>query len=139
VKAAAKRVTHDGASPIAVAAGNWQEQHNTLWEYLVPSQGPAKTVQGEAVRVTGRLSHEILGNGACNWGADFRKMCDALLNFFASGTPLSAADLAEAAELVKIIRPKGDGDAEPARLCELAVRWVALNTQPVALKKPDCQ
>jgi hypothetical protein len=137
VKAVAKRVVHDGASPITVAAGSWQEQHNALWEYLVPPQGAAKTVQGEVVRITGRLSHEILGNGACNWNADFRKMCDALLGFFASGTPLSAADLEEAAELVKIIRPKGDGDAEPARLCELAVRWVARNTQPVALERPD--
>ncbi|MDR2528611.1 MAG: ankyrin repeat domain-containing protein [Synergistaceae bacterium] len=137
VKPAPRRRVHDGVSPITVTAARWRDAHDELWNYLVPSQGAARTVQGEVIRVTGRVSHEVLGNGGCNWDADFRKMLDALLAHFASGTPLPAEDLAEATALAARVRPKGYGDEEPGRLCELAVRWVAANPAPASLRKTD--
>ena len=130
-----KRRVHDGVSPITVSSTDWESQHHELWEWLIPSQGCASTVQGEVIRITGKVSHEILGNGGGNWDRDFRKMLDALLRHFSSGTPLDAAALQEAAELTKEVRD-GDG-SETHRLCELAVRWVLLNPHPVRLERPD--
>ncbi|MCL2308726.1 MAG: ankyrin repeat domain-containing protein [Proteobacteria bacterium] len=159
VEAVAERRTHDGVLPIIVTATKWQDQHQELWELLVPSQGAAKTVQGEVIRITGRVSDEMHRNGGINWDADYRKMLDALLRYLAIGAPpprsilrtlkdalsrqpatdalLSAEELAEAAALVAAIRPKGEGEDEPRRLCELAVKWVLANPNPIPLEKPD--
>ena len=136
VDAVAKRRVHDGVSAITVAAKTWREQHNELWEYLVPSEGAAQTVQGEVIRITGRISDELHRNGGANWDADYRKMLDALLAHFGRGNPLPQNELDEAAALAEIIRPEGDGDDEPDRLCELAVKWVLANQAPVALSAP---
>lgn len=130
------RNMHDGISPITVTATNWAAQHEELWNFLIPSRGYAKTMQGEVIRITGRISHEILDNGGANWDSDFRMMLEALIKFFRTGTPLSDTTLQEATTLAKQIR-NGNGDDEPARLCELAVHWVLANPNPIAMKQPD--
>ena len=58
---------HDGVSPIRVKATRWEKQFDELWDLLVPKQGKATTVQGEVIRIVGRVIGEIVGNGACNW------------------------------------------------------------------------
>ncbi|MDR3364866.1 MAG: ankyrin repeat domain-containing protein [Clostridiales Family XIII bacterium] len=126
-----ERQIHDGvSSPITVPDAEWDEQHDALWALLVPGRGNAKTVQGEVIRLSGRLAHEIMDNGGANWDADFRKMLDALVKHFGTGTPLAADELEEAAGIAQILRG-GDGDEEPERLMELAVHWVKANPQPV--------
>jgi len=132
----ARRQMHDGTSPIRVPDGKWHEQHDVLWQFLVPGSGPAQTVQGEVIRLSGRLAREIMGNGGGNWDADFRKMLDALVKHFASGTPLGSDELEEAANLAKRLRG-GIGDDEPGRLMELAVHWVKENPNPAPLGKPE--
>lgn len=131
-----KRNTHDGASPIEVTTKGWQAQHNELWSLLIPSQGQAKTVQGEVIRITGKVSYEILNNGAINWDNQYRKMLSSLNHYFSMGTPLNDAALQEAEALVKALR-NGHGRDEPARLCELAVCWVLSNLNPITLQQPD--
>jgi len=132
-----KRHMHDGVSPIVVPTGKPTNQHYELWQLLVPSSGSAKTVQGEVIRITGKIHGEIFRNGACNWDKGFRQMLDALLLHFASETALNVALLNEAENAIKQIRPQGDGDEEINRLCELAVAWVALNPQPVFLNETN--
>ncbi len=117
-----KRKTHDGTSPITVSTKGWQAQHNELWNLLIPSQGHAQTVQGEVIRITGKVSYEILDNGGINWDNDFRKMLKSLNHYISLGTPLHHAALQESITLAKELH-KGDGDEQPARLCELAVQW----------------
>jgi hypothetical protein len=134
----AKRRVHDGVSSITVTSEGWQKQHHELWEFLIPSQGAAQTVQGEVIRITGRVSDELYRNGGANWNADYRKMLNALIKHFASGAPLPEGKLAEAKEAAASIRAKGDDeDAVIDRLCELAVKWVLQNPSPVPLEKPD--
>jgi ankyrin repeat protein len=138
VEPVAKRRVHDGVSPITITSRDWQEQHQELWEFLVPSQGAAKTVQGEVIRITGRVSDELYRNGGANWNADYRKMLNALTKHFASGAPLSEEELTEAKESAVNIRAKGDDeDTAIDRLCELAVKWVLQNPSPAPLAKPD--
>lgn len=132
-----RRSMHDGVSPIIAADGTWQEQYAELWDLLVPSQGAAKTVQGEVVRITGRVRDELHRNGGANWDSDYRRMLDDLLKHFASGRPLTAEELAETKALISSIRAKGDGNIIAIdRLCELAVRWVLVNPEPAPLPAP---
>lgn len=129
----ANRKMHDGISPIVASTGRWQDQHQELWELLVPSSGAAATVQGEVIRIAGRITSELDGNGGINWDSDFRKMADAFLTHVGSGTPLPPDRLAHASEVVAEVKRKGD---DPWRLCELAVEWVTLNPAPMKLPAP---
>jgi len=130
VEPVAKRVLHDGRSPITTNAKSWQEQHQELWELLVPSSGAAETIQGEVIRITGRIAHELEGNGGINWDEDFKGMADAFLSFVGEGKQLPAAELKEAEEIVKAVKRKS-GDT--TRMCELGVKWVLGNPSPLRL------
>lgn len=129
-----RRAMHDGKSPIAVKAKDWEDQHQELWELLVPSSGPADTVQGEVIRISGRIHRELYGNGGVNWDAGFKKMATAFLEHVGAGKPLPGPQLDEAAAIVAALRRK-DGDTH--RLCALGVAWVGLNPKPVKLPAPD--
>lgn len=132
-----KRITHDGISPITVTDGEWKAQYAELWDFLIPSKGAAKTVQGEVIRITGRVRDEIYRNGGANWDSGYKKMLDALLVHFASGTPLDKTIMDEAASIAKDVRQTGDGGKELSRLCELAILWVIANPNPMPLEKPS--
>ncbi len=132
-----RRVVHDGKAPIAVKATRWQQQHAELWNLLVPSSGPAATVQGEVIRIAGRLGREVLDNGACNWDEGFREMARALLAHVQTLTPLTEEELAGLRPIIRDLERRADGDLE--RLTELAVAWVLRNPNPVPLPAPSYQ
>jgi len=128
------RVMHDGKSPIVATARTWQKQYDELWDLLVPSSGPAVTVQGEVIRITGRIGNEIYRNSGANWDRDYTQMAQAFLKYIRVGRPLSNDHVLEAETIVKgIVKQRGDGDHNHARLTQLAVEWVRRNPQPTAL------
>ncbi|WP_241127718.1 ankyrin repeat domain-containing protein [Novosphingobium terrae] len=128
-----RRAMHDGTSAITAKAATWQDRHRELWELLVPSSGAAATIQGEVIRISGRISDELKRNGGANWDGDYRKMADAILAHLSSGNALSTADMKAAAQTVAEIKlQRGD----PAELCRLAVEWVARNPKPQTLPTP---
>ncbi|KGR74975.1 ankyrin repeat domain-containing protein [Ureibacillus sinduriensis] len=131
----AKRKFHDGTSPITISTKGWQAQHHELWNLLIPSKGHAQTVQGEVIRITGKVSYEILDNGGINWDNEFRQMLDSLNHYFSLGIPLQPDVLQNAAILTKKLH-NGIGNDEPAKLCELAVQWVLRNPNPITLDHP---
>jgi hypothetical protein len=134
VEPVAKRTMHDGRLPIVVSAPGWMEQHRELWQLLVPAYGAANTVQGEVIRITGRVSDELSRNGGMNWDGEYRSMLDALLGHLASGSPLPDDMLAEAKANADAMRRHGVGMYNEAdRLCQLAVAWVLANPQPAPL------
>lgn len=130
VEPVGKRILHDGKYNITTNKKTWEEQHSDLWNLLVPSSGPAKTVQGEVIRITGRISNELDGNGGGNWDGDYNKMADALPGFLRLGNSLSETDLKDAEDLVKEIKRR---TGDPERLCELGVRWVINNPSPLPI------
>lgn len=136
VEPIAKRQIHDGISPIIVEDGSWEKQYEYLWNLLIPSSGAAKTVQGEVIRITGRVRDELYRNGGVNWDRTYRKMLNALLQYFAMGIPLSEEELKEAKKLTSDIHAESD-DYPVERLCELSVLWVLANPNPISLGKPD--
>ncbi|WP_176046547.1 ankyrin repeat domain-containing protein [Burkholderia sp. BCC1644] len=134
VRPVPRRQLHDGRSPIVVADGTWQAQHQALWTQLVPGTGHAATVQGELVRIAGRIAHELDHNGGGNWDADFRKMADAFASIVRTGTSLPAADLSDVDAVVHDVKRQA---GDPAQLCRLAVAWVRLNPDPLELAPPS--
>lgn len=125
-----RRVEYDGKSRIEVSETTWQKQHSELWELLVPGSGHANTIQGEVIRISGKLGYEILDNGCMNWDNDFKALAQAFLTYVQMGNPLSEAELAEVSAIVRSI--KNAFEKEMGRLSELAVKWVILNPEPIA-------
>lgn len=126
------RVMHDGRADIVMPEGSWQKQHSALWDMLVPSSGAAKTVQGEVIRIAGRIAHELDGNGGINWRQDHKKMVAAFLDHVSSGVPVS--DLpALRAELGRI----KSSDTATRLMMERAVDWIGSNPTPVDLPRPN--
>ena len=137
VEPVARSIVHDGVSPIIVCDETWRQQFNYLWDYLVPSSGAAKTVQGELIRIGGRITDEFYRNGGVNWDREYRKMVDALPRYFSKGNPLSDDELAEIETLISKIKGHGTPDEILDRICELAVVWVLNNQTPITLEKTN--
>lgn len=128
-----RRNIHDGKAPIVATSASWQQRRAELWALLVPSRGACTTVQGEVIRISGRISDEIDRNGGANWDAAYDAMAHALLEHLASNVALPASELAASRDMAHSVR-RVDGAGE--RLCELAVAWVTLNPRPIALPPP---
>ena len=128
-----RRVMHDGGR-ITVTATTWQQQHEELWNLLIPSKGAAATVQGEVVRIAGRIGDELRRNGAGNWDKNYRAMANAYLAHIATGTALSESDRQAAAAVVKALP---DLSSDVGELARLGVKWVLANPEPVKLATPS--
>src|SRR3954470_15427701 len=46
---------------------NWKREQERLWDALVPPTGHATTLQGELIRLAGKLTDEAYRNGNENW------------------------------------------------------------------------
>ncbi len=129
-----RKQKYDGKSPIIPTSPTWQAQHEELWNLLVPSSGHANTVQGELIRVSGRIANEIDGNGGANWDSDFKKMAECFVQMLQQGEQLSIEEIAEAKNIVKSIK---SSNVSSNRLAQLAVAWVNRNSSPILLKKTE--
>jgi len=128
-----RRIQHDGKSSIVLAGDTWEERYEQAWTLLVPSSGSATTMQGEVVRIAGKVNDELLRNAMGNWNKEYRKMLTAMSAYLQQGNALSEKELAEVADIQKhILEDDGTGTQ---RLCELASAWVVQNPEPIALGK----
>ena len=125
-----RRQAYDGKSKIVINSSTWQKAFEELWNLLVPSSGHASTLQGEVIRITGRISNEIEGNGGKNWDNDFIKMSEALIQILSSENKLNLSEIKEAGTIVRELRGKA---GNTYRLAELAVNWVKNNPDPIKL------
>ncbi len=127
-----RRTLHDGTARISVKGNQWQDQYNELWNMLVPGSGKAQTIQGEMIRIVGRVTHEILDNGGINWDDDYREMIHALNDFLKRNKVLEMELIEEANHLTKHITASTDKKAL-YRLTEIIVKWVLANAEPLLL------
>ncbi len=130
-----RRQQYDGKSEIRPKSDTWQKQHAELWELLVPGSGHASTVQGEVIRISGKVCYEILDNGCMNWDSDYQKLVKAFVKYLDMGQKLSDEERAEIAEITKGIKDRDEKDLN--RLTELGVKWVTLNPMPIALESVE--
>lgn len=132
VKPAPKRLKHDGVSPINLPHKSWQENFEYLWKLLVPTSGASKILQGEIVRVCGRLNDEIMRNGGGNWDSEYKKMANALTAYFASANTLDQKQFEMTKKIVAKF-PDEVSDDEISLLLEFAVIFVEQNPNPIKL------
>ena len=136
VEPVAKRNMHDGVSPIVVHADTWKKQYQELWGYLVPGMGACQTVQGEVIRISGRVTDELLGNGGINWDADYRLMLGCLKEYLEMGVAVNDVCMDEIKTLISSINKSAADEKKIQRLQQLCVEWVLRNPNPVAMKQP---
>src|SRR5262250_1339454 len=53
---------------------SWQKEFSELWDALVPAEGQAETLQGELIRIAGKLTDQAFRNGNMNWNPEHEKM-----------------------------------------------------------------
>jgi len=53
---------------------DWKKEHKRLWQEFVPAKGQANTLQGELIRIAGKLTDQAFLNGNMNWDADHERM-----------------------------------------------------------------
>jgi hypothetical protein len=129
-----KIVKHDGISQIKVTEKDNKKAFEELWESLVPSKGKCETVQGEMIRIAGKLGHwlEEYSGDKRRWKTNCAKMLEALPKYYAMGKPLPPKKASEFEILVSEINYDSDPeDEEPLR--ELVVDWVRKNPDPIKL------
>ena len=118
-----------------------KEEFQSFWDLLVPPKGKAETVQGEVIRIAGRIEYEFLDNGCINWDEDFKKMLDAFLRYVQLGNGFSGDDLSSAELLVHLLKDNGDkgfiDDNLTTVLCSCAVAWVKQNLETIPLLDAD--
>jgi hypothetical protein len=115
-------------------------RHERLWDELVPPSGQAKTLQGEIIRITGKLTREAYTNGNINWGPDCTRLWKLVAETIDDPELFTEAERAEVHEWVKEIirdrsRPDTSGEGSPYyRVTERAVIWVEAHPKPIRHK-----
>ena len=118
-------------SLIKVKSTEWQKQYSELWDLLVPGSGRAKFIQGEAIRLVGKLSYEVLDMGCCNWDEDFCKLPKAFLMLISYGEQLDDEEYENLKSIMKNIKNIDDDDFN--YIAEMTVKWILKNPVPVKL------
>ena len=112
-------------------------QHGELWDLLVPDSGQCQTLQGEVIRIAGRVGHEVYDNGGINWDRSFGALLDQYLIVVRSGLPMPPASVARAEAAVASLKGRSMSHQAVDDITELAVVWVRLNPVLVELNLPD--
>ena len=130
----------------APVVGEWLEldpsvpalrQHGELWDLLVPDSGQCQTLQGEVIRIAGRVGHEVYDNGGINWDCSFGKLLDQYLSVVRSGLPMPPDSVARAEAAVASLKSRSMSHQAVDDITELAVAWVRLNPVLVETDLPD--
>ena len=118
-----------GATPMRV--------FSRLWDQLVPDSGQCQTLQGEVIRIAGRVGYEVYNNGGINWDRSFGALLDQYLSVVRSGLPMPPASVARAEAAVASLKGHSMSHQAVDDITELAVAWVRLNPVLVESNLPD--
>ena len=119
---------------------NWKQEHKRLWEAYVPPHGTADTLQGELIRICGKLVDQAYRNGNCNWCDDHATMWRFVATqitadeTFDEETKLDIQDIVE--EIIRDeTRPDLRGDGSTYYIVnEKAVAWCMAHPDPIPFK-----
>jgi hypothetical protein len=126
------------------AEKTYSTEHARLWDELVPPSGPAKTVQGEVIRITGKLTREAYTNGNINWDPSCTRMWNFVARTLDDAETFTDEERAQIKGWVKAIirdrhRPDVSGHGSPYYLVtEKAVAWVVAHPKLIRYT-PDPQ
>ncbi|MDD5262250.1 MAG: hypothetical protein PHD76_10440 [Methylacidiphilales bacterium] len=122
----------------------WKKEHTRLWSELVPASGQAETLQGELIRIAGKLTDQAYRNGNMNWDEEHERMWRFIGDTIADDPAFSKADQSLIREKIEeIIRdeacPNLSGDSSPYYfVSEKVVDWCMAHPKPIPHEKdPD--
>lgn len=125
------RDNHLPASIHAFAGSDHQDWHvrfKLLWQALVPASGYAPTLQGEVLRLSGRVWKSVYLHDGANWdSAGCARMLERLEQLLAGGRRLP--DFAEFSRLNQAAAARSSDHTVYDRICRLALEWVELNPE----------
>ena len=114
-----------------------RRQHGELWDLPVPDSGQCQTLQGEVIRIAGRVGYEVYDNGGINWDRSFGALLDQYLSVVRSGLPMPPASVARAEAALASLKGRSMSHQAVDDITELAVAWVRLNPVLVEMDLPD--
>ena len=114
-----------------------RRQHGELWDLPVPDSGQCQTLQGEVIRIAGRVGYEVYDNGGINWDRSFGALLDQYLSVVRSGLPMPPDSVARAEAAVASLKGRSMSHQAVDDITELAVEWVRLNPVLVESDLPD--
>ena len=112
-------------------------QHGELWDLLVPDSGQCQTLQGEVIRIAGRVGYEVYDIGGINWDRSFGALLDQYLRVVASGVSLPPDSLSRAEAAVASLKARSMNTGDVDEITKLSVSWVRLNPVLVEADLPD--
>ena len=121
---------------------DWKREHLRLWDEYVPSSGAAETLQGEIIRICGKLVDQAYRNENCNWDEDHETMWRFVGRQITSDATFNDDTKSEIRGIIEeIIRdeacPDVSGDGSTYyRINEKAVDWCIAHPDPIAFE-PD--
>lgn len=119
---------------IQLNSSNFDAQFDELWALLVPKNGQASSIQGEIIRISGRIGYEILSNGRLNWDKDYQKMLDFFNKTIKTGVALEKQDIERVKLLSKNISTLHNIEQkEIDELCQFGIDWILRNPKPTLL------
>ena len=120
---------------------DWTAEYRRLWKTLVPPRGPAQSLQGEMIRLTGRLSDEAFRNGNINWRKDHVQAWKFVGRILHDPSVFSSSELAEIDRNVRsILRnytvvPVEIAGSPYDELAHRAVQWCLAHQKLLPLPK----
>lgn len=123
--------------------GRYEKEYRELWDSLVPQSGQANTIQGELVRVIGRLASECYRNGNANWNRGFRIYTNFLARHLTDERIFDAQALSQIKEDLQTIRKFGSDsrtlkyskeEDEFDRITDRVVEWCQNRPEPIERK-----
>ena len=120
---------------------NWKKEHTRLWAELVPADGQADTLQGELIRIAGKLTDQAFRNGNMNWDDDHERMWRFIGTSIADWDGFAPADQRLIRDKIEeIIQtnecPNLNGDESPYYIVsEKVVDWCMGHPEPMPYRK----
>jgi hypothetical protein len=120
---------------------DWKKEHVKLWKALVPINGPAETLQGELIRLAGKLTDQAYRNGNMNWDEHYPISWRFIGQKISNDGTFSQQEKRQIKESIEeIIRDfdhpdlSGTGSAYYV-ISERVVDWCMANPKPIALEE----
>jgi hypothetical protein len=112
-------------------------EHGRLWDAYVPASGPAESLQGELIRICGKLIDQAYRNGNVNWDKDHETMWRFVAERITADSTFDDHEKSTIREVVEeIIRdeacPDVSGDGITYyRVNEKVVDWCMVHPAPI--------
>ena len=119
----------------------WKKEQSRLWKELVPRDGQADTLQGELVRIAGKLTDQAYRNGNMNWDSEHERMWRFIAEKIGNDPIFAPKEQGLIREKIEeIIRdeacPDLSGDGSPYYIiCEKVIDWCMAHPEPISHEK----